>query len=316
MQTTLTYRLPDKEIVTLQGSFCAIEDIDTFTGFIVSNFEGSQFFGFNVDTNTEEQQAIQEPIVIQENGYLDLAHEFIHYLQDHTIGKAILSRVKKVAFTADASTLFTQLCEKYPKAFCYYFDSPMLGKWLGATPETLIQYQHSSGSTMSLAGTKPSSDTSNWGEKEKGEQAMVTQFIAEQLQLHSTEVNCSPLEELVAGPVKHLVNYFSFVTSPEKQWQQAATLHPTPAVSGFPRKEALRCIENFEPHDRRFYAGIIGLKEQQNTQLFVNLRCGEIIADNLFVYVGGGLTQQSIPQDEWTETENKAKTLLALAEQL
>ena len=45
--------------------------------------------------------------------------------------------------------------------------------------------------------------------------------------------------------------------------------------------------------------------------MFVNLRCARIISQDLQLYVGAGITQDSDPQKEWEETQNKAKTLLA-----
>jgi isochorismate synthase len=30
----------------------------------------------------------------------------------------------------------------------------------------------------------------------------------------------------------------------------------------------------------------------------------------IHIYVGGGITKDSIPEDEWTETVNKSKTML------
>ncbi|MBT8309777.1 MAG: isochorismate synthase, partial [Flavobacteriaceae bacterium] len=39
------------------------------------------------------------------------------------------------------------------------------------------------------------------------------------------------------------------------------------------------------------------------------LRCMQIIGDEIFLYVGGGITKESIPNAEWEETVNKANTM-------
>ena len=90
----------------------------------------------------------------------------------------------------------------------------------------------------------------------------------------------------------------------------ADKLHPTPAVSGYPQKEALDLIHKSEKHQRRIYAGMIGVINEHSTQLFVNLRCAEIIHNQAYLYLGGGFTKDSNVVSEWNETENKAKTLL------
>ena len=55
---------------------------------------------------------------------------------------------------------------------------------------------------------------------------------------------------------------------------------------------------------------MIGVVGEQSTQLFVNLRCAEIIQNQAYLYLGGGFTKDSTVESEWSETENKAKTLL------
>ncbi|MCO5259289.1 MAG: chorismate-binding protein [Crocinitomicaceae bacterium] len=310
MQTTLRYRFPGKSIVEQKGIFQRLTNVEDFNGFFLSDFEGNNFYGFVENGVGEAVGDFEKPIVLSQSAYTDLATEFIHYLQDIDIGKAILSRIKAV--TLDVLTkeeLFYQLEKNYPTAFVYLIDSPSIGTWIGATPETLVLIEDGVGKTMSLAGTKPSSDSTEWGRKEVEEQQMVTDFIRSILDSYCAHVEQSERKELQAGPVKHLVHHFGFKVEQKKEWKLIKHLHPTPAVSGFPRNKALKCIANFEPHERNFYAGMIGMKAPNKTHLFVNLRCGQILDNTLFLYVGGGLTQKSIAQHEWEETENKAKTI-------
>lgn len=312
MQTILTYRFPNEQIIEKKGAFRKLDHPGSFEGFIVSDFEGVNFYGFFENEKEKVQrEQFEQPIVLSKSAYCDLAFEFIHYLQDRNIGKAILSRIKRVDFHEDRRLeLFRKLSHKYPKTFCYTFDSPLLGKWIGATPETLVKIEEGRGITMSLAGTKSVEDNSDWGEKEIYEQQLVTDFIRGELVAVCENVRVSERQELIAGPVKHLVHYFDFDVTSGKQWNLIQNIHPTPAVSGFPRTEALKCIADFEPHNRSFYAGIIGMKSGNKTHLFVNLRSAQILKNQLYLYLGGGLTQQSNPESEWEETENKAKTLL------
>jgi isochorismate synthase len=50
---------------------------------------------------------------------------------------------------------------------------------------------------------------------------------------------------------------------------------------------------------------------EDQMDLFVNLRCAQMIPKALVLYVGAGITQDSDPEKEWVETQNKSKTLLA-----
>ena len=75
------------------------------------------------------------------------------------------------------------------------------------------------------------------------------------------------------------------------------------------RQEAIDLISDIEDQERRLYSGIIGLIEKNSTNLFVNLRCGELRDKSAFLHVGGGFTVDSIPEEEWEETELKSETL-------
>ena len=72
----------------------------------------------------------------------------------------------------------------------------------------------------------------------------------------------------------------------------------------------MQLIKTIERHQRRLYAGIIGLIQETEINLFVNLRSCQIIDGNAYLYVGGGFTIDSIPELEWDETENKALTII------
>jgi isochorismate synthase len=88
-------------------------------------------------------------------------------------------------------------------------------------------------------------------------------------------------------------------------------LHPTSAVCGMPLESAFQFLVENEGYDREFYAGYLGPVNFQNqSNLYVNLRCLQLFDTEATVYAGAGITQDSDPQKEWEETELKMKTLL------
>ena len=93
-------------------------------------------------------------------------------------------------------------------------------------------------------------------------------------------------------------------------------LHPTPAVCGLPRGYAKKFILENEQYDRSFYTGFLGelniksdKKKVINSSLFVNLRCMNIDENRVSVFVGGGITKESIAKKEWEETVSKSKIM-------
>lgn len=314
MRDSLKYRIPGSSVVELNGTVIPLQSMNDFTGLILSNFEGTQLFGF-VENKFEENDLTPFyptlPYSISKEDYLKLAQDLISELNTQELNKVILSRIKKVALNQmNQDDLFNRLLDNYPTAFVYSIKSELVGNWVGATPERLIEYKDGIGKTISLAGTKLSSNNEEWGEKERLEQLYVTQFVEEKLTQFATNVTQKEVKEQIAGPVKHLVTHFDFEIKSSDVLKLASDLHPTPAVSGLPRSETMKLIANYETHERRLYAGIIGVIGKSEINLFVNLRSCQICDSNAYLYVGGGLTIDSIPALEWEETENKALTIM------
>ena len=79
------------------------------------------------------------------------------------------------------------------------------------------------------------------------------------------------------------------------------------------KEDAISFIKQLEPHDRDYYTGFMGpLLHHGETDLFVNLRCMKITPGYISLYVGGGITLESDPADEWNETQLKALSLLKI----
>jgi isochorismate synthase len=121
---------------------------------------------------------------------------------------------------------------------------------------------------------------------------------------------------IAAGSVVHLQTTFR-ARLPEAERRQLANhmlsrLHPTSAVCGMPRADALSFIRQHEGYARRFYSGYLGpVNLDSRSYLYVNLRCTQLLDSGANLYVGAGITADSVPTNEWRETELKAQTILA-----
>ncbi len=235
--------------------------------------------------------------------------------------KIVLSRTKIIAgdYRDKLVYIFEELCNSYPNAFVYVFNVADQ-MWIGATPEPLINSQRNELTTVSLAGTKEycldSLNLHNWSNKERIEQDLVTKFIKNTLQKNNIiyESINGPYTKK-AGNLVHLRT--DFVLDFEKVNGTLGSLindlHPTPAVCGLPKDEAMNFLNKTEKHFRKYYAGFLGpINIDERILFFVNLRCMQIFLNQLLLYVGAGITQESVPTDEWIETEIKADTLLSI----
>ena len=148
------------------------------------------------------------------------------------------------------------------------------------------------------------------------EQALVTEFIADRLSKELGDIEIKGPENAKAGQLWHLKSTIGAKLSSDTSLRKIIRLlHPTPAVCGLPSDEAKTFIQKTEGYSRKYYTGFLGelrMGEFQGTSLYVNLRCMELTQKGVSIYVGGGITSDSIPENEWEEIQNKSKTMLSL----
>ena len=212
--------------------------------------------------------------------------------------------------------LINSLFSLYPTAFRYIWFHPETGLWCGATPELLLESDGECFNTMALAGTQfpDSAGRVVWSEKEKEEQQIVVDDITDKLQKVLSVIKISKTVNHVAGSVVHLRTDISGCIKKGKNtlFDIVHTLHPTPAVCGTPMSKARKFIDLYEGYDREFYTGYLGIlgAKEEDSGLYVNLRCMKIEKGMATIYVGGGITGGSEAAAEWHETENKLQTML------
>jgi isochorismate synthase len=320
MSDVLKYRLPGQTAkIQKFGFFEPIQSLHTIEGFVVSGFEEGHLFRFAEGRMYESEEfsfAENTPPVISQREYLLETQGILNSFEAYGLEKVVYSRVRSLAFNEELlNQVFENLCSTYPKAFVYLISSSHFGTWIGATPEILLHQQNDHLFTMSLAGTRKENDKSDWGDKEAHEQKVVTDYIVDKLQgLKLNDLELNGPYTFSAGPVSHLRTDISCSLGSVTVQEVISALHPTPAICGIPKDPATTLIGQREMHEREFYTGFIGLIGKNESRLFVNLRCAQIFKGKAFLYVGGGLTKASIPELEWEETENKAKTLLTVFE--
>ena len=267
--------------------------------------------------------------------HLNLVQKGIQQIKKRKFDKVVLSRKLEVDCLESPLKIFERLISTYNSAFCYLWYHPKIGMWLGATPEILLRVENNRLTTMSLAGTQAyvKNENPTWGQKELDEQLMVTNYIANALKDKVSSFKLHGVESIRAGNLWHLRTKLTAVVHKNISHVLKA-LHPTPAVCGMPLSSTRKFIQEYENYNREYYTGFLGelnLKQeiertpnsrnQENksyraiktkTELFVNLRCMQIVGKKAIVYVGGGITKGSVPEKEWEETVAKSKTILGI----
>lgn len=240
--------------------------------------------------------------------YLQRCNHFIEKIKKGEFEKLVLSRVFKAKQEENLGKVFEKLTQKYPNALVYLlkFEDEI---WMGATPEVLLEVERDELRTMALAGTRDIKAKRDWSPKEKHEHQVVVDYICTSL----AEINpvIEQTKTITLGNIQHLM------TPIHAKWQQGysianiiSKLQPTPAICGIPKKEAFDFILGNEGYNRSFYSGLIGWKTENYIKYYVNLRCARVFADEMAVFVGGGITEGSVPASEWEETRLKGEALI------
>lgn len=257
-------------------------------------------------------------------GYKEIVERAISEIRKGSFEKIVLARFRDIPLDNhfDVFDSFLNLCSIYTNAFVSLVSLPEHGTWLGASPELLVRVTGKTQfETEALAGTQPFLDGTDlrqvaWTQKEIEEQALVSRYIIncfKKIRLREYEEH-GP-RTIAAGNLMHLKTSYAVdmtaVNFPQLGSVMLSLLHPTSAVCGMPLEPALAFIATHEGFDRRFYAGYLGpVAIDDQTTIFVNLRCMELLENRARIYAGAGITIDSDPEKEWRETEMKMNTLL------
>ena len=96
--------------------------------------------------------------------------------------------------------------------------------------------------------------------------------------------------------------------------QIIASTFPPGSVTGAPKREAIRIIDSLEPHERGPYCGAICLLSPSGDfTMSVAIRTGVNSSEGADFWFGGGIVWDSEADDEYGETELKAKALTSIA---
>ena len=271
----------------------------------------------NRNPSSQEKDSDEMPLEDPERDrHIELVGKAVDEIRSGKAEKIVVSRKEEIRDTPlSPVSVFMRLVSLYPQAYSYIWYHPKVGLWTGASPETLVEAEERRFLTMSLAGTQRYDEDENtiWGEKELEEQRMVTDLIRKELGTMLESVG-EPFTQR-AGHLLHLRTDMRGTLQGDNELSDLIRrLHPTAAICGLPRKQALEFIRLNEGYSRQYYTGFLGevhFPALGSAHLFVNLRCMQLFPDEkkAWVYVGGGITASSEPDREWEETRAKSETM-------
>ncbi len=239
--------------------------------------------------------------------------------EEGRLGKVVFARRANFGFgeDLDPALLAGKLKDATPDCFHFYVEPEPGVAFIGASPERLYRREERKILSEAVAGTRPRGDSETDDEdlredllssdKDRAEHAYVRDSIREGLAplCRSLEAD-SRMSEMRLSRRRHLVSGIRGTLHEDvSDADVLEAMHPTPAVGGHPKKEALREIGNSETFDRGWYAGPVGWIGADAAEFAVGIRSGLVSGRNLSLYSGAGIVSGSVPEEEWAEIEQK-----------
>jgi isochorismate synthase len=266
----------------------------------------------------------------QTQEFKELVEKAVEEIQKERFKKIVLSRSKEKELPSGFNPFqfYLQLCQKHSQAFTSLVSHPTFGTWIGATPELLASVSKDNiFKTIALAATKPVTGIQKlnevvWTQKEIEEQAIVSRYIINCFKsIRLREYEDEGPRTVQAGNLFHLRTDFSVnineVPFPDLLYKMLKLLHPTSAVCGTPKEPAINFITEMEKYDRELFTGFLGpIKINNETSIYVNIRCCKIQSGKVSFFAGAGITKDSVAANELEETNHKMYTLESLFDHL
>ncbi|CAO2840397.1 unnamed protein product [Amaranthus hypochondriacus] len=234
--------------------------------------------------------------------------------------KAVLARSSRIFTASDVDPLEWLACLQMEGNDAYQFllQPPNAPAFIGNTPEQLFHRKKLTIWSEALAGTRARCDSVALDHKtgldllsspkDHLEFTIVRESIRSKLEAVCDSVLVDPQKAIRKLPrVQHLyAKLKGRLRNEDDEFEILSSLHPTPAVCGFPSEDARCLIAETEKFDRGMYAGPIGWFGGEEAEFAVGIRSALVKKGfGAFVYAGTGIVEASDPSLEWDELDLK-----------
>lgn len=260
---------------------------------------------------------------MEEAAFLKMVQRAKAYVDEGEAEQIVLSQRMVADLTCDPFTFYRHLRSKNPSPYMFYIDFVDY-LIIGSSPESLVQTNGREVVTNPIAGTRPRGATA------EEDATLKADLLADQKELaeHDMLVDLSK-DDLIAiceadsihVPVymdvvkyEHVMHIVSEVHGSLRDGLSSidalVACLPAGTVSGAPKARAMQLINELEKVRRGVYAGGIGFVSfSHDINLAITIRSLVMKGDKAYAQVGAGIVKDSVPEDEFAETLQKARSL-------
>ena len=273
-------------------------------------------------------QALQFSNHIEKEVFMEMVDQAKKLIREGDMFQCVLSQRFSADFEGDPLDYYRNLRVTNPSNYLYFYD---FGDYqiIGASPESLVSVKKGEVTTNPIAGTRPRGTTEEEDQalahellhdiKETAEHRMLVDLgrndIGKIAQNGTVEVT-KYMEVEYFRYVMHLTSVVKGQLLPHLTALDAlkATL-PAGTVSGAPKIRAMRRIYELEEEKRGVYAGAIGyLSATGDMDFAIAIRTMILKNQKAYVQAGAGIVYDSVPENEFYETINKAKSMTRIGD--
>ncbi|MCE5301514.1 MAG: anthranilate synthase component I [Planctomycetaceae bacterium] len=252
----------------------------------------------------------------------------VEYIRAGDIFQVVLSQRLEMPLVVHPFEIYRTLRVVNPSPFMFYVRTPSV-TLVGSSPEVMVRVVDGQVTVRPLAGTRPR------GADEEADQRLAAELLADPkeraehvmlVDLGRNDVGRVAQYRTVAvtdvmtverySHVMHITSNVSGQLAPGRTaFDALAACLPAGTVSGAPKVRAMEIIDELEPLRRGPYAGAVGYVDfAGNMDTCIALRTIVVHDDKIYVQAGAGIVADSVPENEWNETMNKARGLLKAIE--
>ncbi|MCL4144874.1 UNVERIFIED_CONTAM: hypothetical protein GTU68_024859, partial [Idotea baltica] len=262
-----------------------------------------------------------------EAGFKQAVVKAKEYIAAGDVMQVVLSQRLNAEFNGCAIDVYRHLRRLNPSPYMYYLN---MGDFeiVGSSPEILVRQEGEEVTVRPIAGTRPRGKDKQQDDELEQELLADPKELAEHLMLidlgrndigRIAEVGTVELtDKMIVERYSHVMHIVSNVKGKLAPGQSCIDVlratFPAGTVSGAPKIRAMEIIDELEPIKRGVYSGAVGyISWNGDMDTAIAIRTAVIKDNTISVQAGAGIVYDSIPDNEWIETLNKAKAVLRAA---
>ena len=261
--------------------------------------------------------------------YLEMVRKAKEYVLAGDIFQVVPSQRFRRPFTLPPFSLYRALRRTNPSPFLYFLNFSDFAI-VGSSPEILVRLRDGVVTIRPIAGTRPRGKTVEEDKhlaaelmadpKERAEHLMLLDLGRNDVGRVAQTGTVHVTDQFFVERYSHVMHIVSNVEGKIAPGADAVDAliggFPAGTLSGAPKVRAMEIIDELEKEKRGVYAGAVGYFAANGTMdTCIVLRTAVVKDGVMYVQAGGGVVADSDPEAEFQETVNKAKALMAAAEE-